>query len=251
MKLSAVIITCNEEKNIGRCLKSLHGLVDEIVVVDSGSQDRTETICNAYGVRFIFHPWAGFSEQKNFANEQAVNDWIFSIDADEAVDETLQQSILQLKETGFSGAYSVDRLTNYCGRFLYHCWRPDNKIRIWNRNEGRWTGNIHETIDFGNRTPVVTRLNGDLAHYTYYTISEHLARIDKYSDLTASDAFRAGKKAPSTCGTRFRTGWRFLRDYIFKGGFRDGYEGYMACKISALGTFLKYTKLRFLYQTEQ
>lgn len=244
--LSVVIITFNEENNIRRCLASVQEVADEIVVVDSGSTDATERICNEYGARFIRHNWEGYSAQKNFANAQAANDWVFSIDADEEVDTELKAAILQRKKDGLSGAYAMDRLTNYCGKFLHHCWRPDTKIRIWNRHDGEWEGDIHETIKFRNNS-IVNTLQGNLNHYTYHTVSEHIRQADKFSSLTAQKAFNCGEKSKSACAIRCKTAWKFIRDYIFHLGFLDGYYGFVVCRISAFATFLKYTKLNELH----
>ena len=151
MLLTAVIITKNEERNILRCLNSLLDVADEIVVVDSGSTDRTEEICNSFNVKFVQQEWLGYSEQKNFANNLASNDWILSIDADEELSEKLKNSISELKNQRLSDdeVFSMNRLTNYCGHWIRHCgWYPDRKIRIWNRTVGKWQGEIHETIEF-------------------------------------------------------------------------------------------------------
>lgn len=244
--LSVIIITYNEEKNIRRCLASVQELADEIIVVDSGSTDATEQICNEYGARFIHHDWEGYSAQKNFANAQATHDWVFSIDADEEVDEQLKKSIIQLKTNGFECAYAMDRLTNYCGKFLHHCWRPDSKIRIWNRNDGEWEGEIHETIKF-SKLQNINILQGNLNHYSYYAVSEHIRQTDKFSTLTAQKAFDCGEKRKSACSIRCKTSWKFIRDYIFHLGFLDGYYGFVVCRISAFATFLKYTKLNELH----
>ena len=151
MLLTAVIITKNEEFNISRCLQSLKDVADEIVVVDSFSTDSTEEICKSFNVRFVQQEWLGYSEQKNFANSLASNDWIFSIDADEVLSDELKKSILELKNKNISddNVFSMNRLTNYCGHWIRHCgWYPDRKIRIWNRKVGKWQGEIHETIEF-------------------------------------------------------------------------------------------------------
>ena len=140
-KISATIITLNEEDKIRRCIESLNGIVDEIIVVDSLSTDATKSICEEFGIRFIEQKWLGYSEQKNLANRLATNDWILSIDADEALSEELKKSILKLKEseTDDNIVFSFNRLNNYCGKWIHHSgFYPDKKIRIWNRNVGKW-----------------------------------------------------------------------------------------------------------------
>ena len=151
MQISAVIISHNEERNIRRCLESVQSVADEIVVVDSLSEDKTEEICNEFNVKFVKQQWLGYSEQKNLANNLATNDWILSIDADEELSEELKKSILELKNNNISddNVFSMNRLTNYCGHWIRHCgWYPDRKIRIWNRNVGMWKGEIQTGRNF-------------------------------------------------------------------------------------------------------
>ncbi len=252
MKITATIITQNEERNIVRCLDSLQGIADEVVVVDSGSTDKTEELCKKYDVRFEKQPWQGYSEQKNYANGLATNDWILSIDADEALSDELRNSIISLKQTEISDTdvFSVNRLNNYCGHWIHHCgWYPDRKIRLFNRNAKCWTGEIHEILADTASATAEHLLHGDLLHYSYYSVEDHIRRADKYSTLTAQEAFRKGRKA-SAAAIWFKPKWKFFRDYIIKGGFLDGYAGYQICKISAFTTFMKYSKLRKM-QKEQ
>lgn len=144
--ISAVIITQNEERNIVRCLRSLQGIADEVVVVDSGSTDQTESLCRAAGARFISHPWESYSAQKNFADSQATQPWTLSLDADEALSPALRQSLLQLKQRGMDcgTAYAFNRLSNYCGSWIKHCgWYPDRKTRLWPTGAAEWDGVVH------------------------------------------------------------------------------------------------------------
>ena len=169
IKLSAIIITFNEEKNISRCLNSLKNIVDEIIVVDSFSSDRTEEICRNYNVKFIKRKWEGYSETKNFANSLALNNFVLSIDADEEISEELSLSIQQIEEPIDNFVFSFNRLTNYCGKWIKHCgWYPDKKVRIFNKNNTTWKGEIHENLIFV--TPVKeVFLKGDCFHYSYYS----------------------------------------------------------------------------------
>jgi glycosyltransferase involved in cell wall biosynthesis len=247
-QLSVVIITLNEEHNIGRCLQSVSGIADDVVVVDSGSTDKTEEICLSHGARFIRQPWLGFAETKNFANSQAKFPLILSLDADEAISEELKASVLKLKEgQSEKPAFRMSRLTNYCGKWIKHCgWYPDSKIRLFNRDTARWTGLvIHEkvTTDPGIE---VKQLKGDILHYSYYSIAGHIAQANRFTDLTAEEAFRKGKKA-NLVQILFKPPVKFIRDYFFKLGFLDGYYGFIICRISAQATFYKYIKLRQLY----
>ncbi len=245
-KLSVVIITLNEERNIERCLKSVEGLTDDIVVVDSGSTDLTPSICQSYGVRFYVHKWLGYTETKNYANSLALNPVILSLDADEALSPELKSSIQQAVQSQQAAAYSMNRLTNYCGKWIKHGgWYPDRKIRLFNREAGQWAGSlIHEAIKLNNGTPVV-HLKGDLLHYSYHSIAEHVKQANHFTDLTAQKAFMEDKKS-SVLQIFFSPIAKFCRDYFLKAGFLDGLYGLIICRISAFATFLKYVKLRQL-----
>ncbi len=245
-KISAVIITYNEERNIERCIKSLQDVVDEIIVIDSYSTDSTEEICKNLNVKFIQTQWLGYSDTKNYGNSLTANNYIFSIDADEALSEELKSEILIIKHSEkLSDAYYVNRLTNYCGSWIHHCgWYPDTKLRLWNKQKGKWQGDIHEEVVM-NENSTTSKLNGNLLHYSYYSIYQHLAQVNKFTDLTAQDAFNKGKKA-SLIKIIFRPVIKFKRDYFLKLGLLDGYHGFIICAISAFATFVKYLKLREL-----
>ena len=146
IKLSVVIIAFNEEKNIERCLKSVLNIADEIVVIDSGSTDRTVELSKTYNAIIVTQDFLGHIEQKNFALTHAKYDFCLSLDADEALSKELEKSIIQVKEQDIVSAYSMNRLTNYCGKWIKHCgWYPDVKLRLWNKNEGQWSGtNPHD-----------------------------------------------------------------------------------------------------------
>ncbi len=247
--LSVVIITLNEERNIGRCLESVQKITDDIVVMDSGSADRTEDICRAYpNVNFQKTVWKGYSETKNQAAAFAKYDFILSLDADEVVSEKLEQSLLSMLHADcLKGAYSMNRLTNYCGSWIKHTsWYPDTKIRIWNKNEGRWEGDLHEKVEF-SRPVAVSHLKGDLLHYSYYSVADHVRKIDGYTSLGAKVAFEKGKKA-SLLKLIFSGPVRFFKDYFIKLGFLDGYAGFQVAKMSAFLSYLKYAKLRDMYR---
>lgn len=248
--ISAVIITFNEEKNIHRCLESLKGVAEEIVVVDSLSTDRTGDICKEMGARFIQNAWPGYVEQKNFGNAKASYDFILSIDADEALSEELRKSIIHIKNNPDADAWEMNRMTNYCGKWIRHgSWYPDRKLRLFNRNKGSWGGGkIHEIVEIQGGTKV-GRLKGDLLHYSYHSISEHIKQANHFTDLTAEAAFQSGKRA-GIMKILFSPFIKFIRDYIFLAGFLDGYSGYIVCRISAQATFMKYVKLRQLGREE-
>lgn len=246
-KISAIIITQNEERNIGRCLNSLIGIADEVVVVDSGSTDGTERICREHGALFHHHPWEGYSAQKNHAETLSTGDWTLSIDADEALSDELRQSLLLLKgrDADPDMVFCFNRLTNYCGTWIRHCgWYPDEKIRLWRRGTCRWSGIVHEEPVFCH--PVRRqRLDGDLLHYSYYSVEEHASRQITYAQLAAKKSHDGGKRF--RCGDLLlRPAWTFLRNYLFKGGFLDGRTGFTVCRMAAFYTLIKYARLREL-----
>jgi len=240
--LSAVIITFNEERNIRRCLDSVASVADEIIVVDSFSTDATESFCMAYAnLHFVKHVWEGYIQQKNYANSLATSDLILSIDADEALSDELAQSIQKIKNRDIENkAFSMNRLMNYCGKWIRHCgWYPDAKVRIFARGRAEWTGKkVHETLLLAEPTEIV-HLDGDLLHYSFYTIEEHRRQNEKFARLSAEEISEAGKKT-SLFKARSHAAWRFIRDYIFKVGFLDGHTGLTICKINARGVWLKY-----------
>ena len=244
--LSVVIITFNEARNIKRCLESVVPVADEIIVVDSNSTDETEAICQEYpNLRFVRHDWEGYVKQKNFANSLASNNLILSIDADEALSEELTQSILKLKVQDVEGkAFSMNRLMNYCGKWIRHSgWYPDTKIRIFDRRSVSWTGKkVHETLAIPKEMQVV-HLDGDLLHYSFYTIEEHRRQLEKFASLSAEEMIEAGRR-PSLFSACIHTGWKFIRDYVFRGGFLDGRTGFVICKNNAYGVWYKYKKVR-------
>ncbi len=246
--LSAVIITLNEEKNIGRCLVSLRDVADEIIVVDSFSSDRTKIICKEYGAVFIEKEWKGYIWQKNFANEFATNEWILSVDADEALSDSLKHSILKVKDQADHDAYTLNRITNYCGQWIKHCgWYPDTKLRLFKKSKGKWAGyKIHEYIEMQEGSSE-GHLDGDLLHYSYYSISDHMRQANHFSNI-AAEALYDNKKKAGIIKLFFAPIFRFIRDYFFKLGFMDGFYGFVICQISAHAVFLKYIKLRQYYR---
>lgn len=244
--ISAVIISFNEEKYIGRCLASLEGIADEIVVVDSGSTDRTGEICRSFNVRFITHEFGGYVEQKNYALSLASNRWVLSLDADEALSEELRGSILREKESLSFDGYMFNRLNKYCGRWIRHSrWYPDRHLRLFDASNGRWTGpNPHDTfiLNAGCR---IKRLKGDILHIIHDSVEEHVDKVNRFSTISAEEYLRNGKKA-GPLAPHLHMAWSFFRSYILYAGFLDGHYGYTACMISAMGSFLKYSKLRKL-----
>lgn len=251
-KISVTIITFNEEKKIRQCINSVKTFADEIIVVDSNSTDSTESICKELGVNFIKQNWLGYSEQKNFANKLANNDWIFSIDADEMVSEKLSNSILKLKneDTDIDTIFTMNRLTNYCGKWMYHCGMyPDRKTRLWNRTIGKWEGFIHETLKFSCKTKNVL-LNGDLLHYSFDTTEDFERQIFKFAEMRGQYYHEKGHKNAFLLSvlSPFHI---FFRNYILKLGFLDGKTGWYICMTTAKATNFKYKVLKNLNKSKE
>lgn len=242
--LSAVIITYNEERNIERCINALKNIADEIIVVDSYSTDNTVALATALGARVIQHVFNGYGAQKHFAQLQAANDWIFSLDADEVVSPQLEASILKVKQSPTHDAYQVNILPNYCGHWIRHCgWYPEPKIRLWNRTKGAMNSNmVHEEWMLADKNGSIGFLDGDLLHYSYNTISDHIRKLEQYSELKARAAVAQGKDV-SLLKVWLAPKWSFFADFILKAGFLDGKYGYLVCKTSAFYTYAKYAKI--------
>ena len=243
--LSACIIAFNEERNIARCLEALRGVVDEVIVVDSYSNDKTATIAESMGARVIQRPFTGYGDQKYFAQEQASYSWVLSVDADEVLSPELKESILKVKASPDNDAYLIDILANYCGQWIRHCgWYPQPKLRLWNREKASMINDkVHEGVQLKDPKSPVGHLKGDLLHYSYNTISEHIRKIEKYTEIGA----RADVERDKKCGLLklvIAPRWQFFSEYVLKQGFLDGYYGYILCRNNAIASFIKYSKIR-------
>jgi len=244
MKISATIITCNEEANIREACQSLTW-ADEIVVVDSGSTDRTCDIARDCGARVINNDWPGFAAQKQFAAEQTQNDWVFSLDADERVSEELKASIAKLKrQDQLADGYRIPRRSYYQGRWIKGGgWYPDWQLRLYRKSRGRWQPrHIHESVkmDSGAR---VERLAGDILHYSVRDSAHHHRMIgERYAPLAAQQMFEDGRQ---TSALRIATAApaAFIGSFILKGGFRDGLAGISIASFAAHHAFLKHLML--------
>ena len=246
-KISATIITYNEEKNISRCINSLIGIADEIVVVDSGSKDETQNIALKLGAKVIINEFKGHIQQKNFAITQTSNDWVISLDADEALSNELKKSLVKIKKKLKGDGYKFNRLNNYCGKWIKHCgWYPDTKLRLFKKGNGCWSGeNPHDKYILNSGK--ATYLKGDILHYTFYKISEHKAQIKKFSEISAQSLFESNKKSNWVIIIS-KTIFKFIRNYFLKFGFLDGITGFHICRLSAHATFLRYYKLLKMHQ---
>ena len=244
IKISATIITLNEERNIARAIESLR-CCDEIVVVDSGSTDRTVEIAEKLGARVVEMNWRGYAGQKNYASEQARYDWILSIDADESLSEALEAEIWQIKKTGPKcDGYTMPRLAQYLGRWILHSgWYPDRKVRLFNRRKAKWVGDyVHESVKVEGS---VGHLDSNLLHFTCSSLSEHLKTMDRYTTL-AAEQLVAQKKPIGFRKLVLDPLWTFFRTYFLQQGFRDGVEGLCIAYMAAFYNFAKYSKARFM-----
>ena len=249
VKLSAVIITYNEERNIEKCLQSLVNVADEIVVVDSFSTDRTQSICKQYKVKLIEQKFLGYIEQKNFALTQTNYEHVLSLDGDESLSETLQNSILNLKSNWKLDGYYCNRLNNFCGQWIkYSDWYPNKKLRVFNKTKANWVGiNPHDYIELNNSAAKTGHLKGDILHKTYQSYSEFNQKTEYFSTIAAKAYFDKGKKAP-IWNIIFNPTWAFFKAYFLRLGILDGFNGFVICVQTANITFLKYSKLRELYK---
>lgn len=244
MRISAVIITYNEEKNVERCLASVAGLVDEIVVLDSNSTDRTRALCIAAGANVFTEPFAGHIEQKNRAIELAQHEWLLSLDADEALSQNLRASIESVKAAGPTAqAYTCNRLNQYCGKWVRHGgWYPDKKLRLWHRDFGTWGGyNPHDKVVVKSGTKV-QHLEGDILHNAYQSVQEHREKTARYAQISAKAKYAAGKRTIAGFGALAAI-WCFIQMYFLRLGLLDGRIGLHIALISSREKYLKYQYL--------
>lgn len=242
MKITATIITLNEERKIVRAIESLR-CCDEILILDSGSTDRTVELASNLGARVIEAGWRGYAGQKNWAADQAAHDWILSLDADEALSEALEAEIWNMKKSGPQyDAYTMPRLAQYLGRWILHSgWYPDRKIRLYDRRKSRWVGDfVHESVQVKGR---LGHLQSNILHFTCDSLSEHLRSLDRYTTLAAQELAANRVRVPMW-SLIFDPPWNFVKAYIFQQGFLDGLEGLIISYMSSFYTFLKYSKAR-------
>jgi glycosyltransferase involved in cell wall biosynthesis len=240
-RISACLITLNEEQNLARALTSLKGIVEEIIIVDSGSTDHTEEIARNHNASFHSRNWTHYADQKNHAASLAQTEWILSLDADEALSSALQSAIIDWKKRSPQfDVYEVARKTWYLGAWIKHSgWYPDFKKRLYRKDKAEFTGSLHETLRFPGRCG---RLTGDLLHYTIRQFSEHQANVEKYSTLAAEKMFEEGKRHWRGA-LWFATPWSFFQNYVLRGGFLDGHRGAVISRMAARTVRLKYKKL--------
>lgn len=245
--VSAILITKNEEEALARCLESICW-VDEIILVDSGSTDRTIEIAKKFGAKVYSENWKGYTDQKNSALQKVTSNWVISIDADEEFTEEAQNDIKRLIKMNEKGvdAYAFRRKVFYLGKWITHGdWYPDYVVRLWRHGSGKFQGGrVHESFVVEGKTK---RLRSDILHYTYKDLDDQRARIEKYAGLWAQDQFDRGRK-PSWIDGCFRPPLRFLRALIVKSGWLDGWRGVVIAWMCASEVALKYRNLRRLWR---
>ncbi len=246
--ISACIIAKDEADRIGPCLASL-AFCDEIVVVDSGSTDGTQDICREAGARVIETDWPGWVAQKNRAVDAASHDWILSLDADERVDDALREAILKVQSTalerggdGEPVAYEVTRRVFYLGRWIKHGgWYPEWRIRLFHRAQARWGGvDPHDRVEAKGDVGRIRQ--GNLEHFTYRSISDHLRQMNRFTDVGAEELYKRGRRA-TFWAMLLRPPFRFFHMYVVRLGFLDGRAGFALAVLHAYAGFLKYAKL--------
>lgn len=247
MNISCVLITKNEEANLARCLQSTVGLVDEIVIVDSGSQDSTHEIAARFGARWFHQDWLGYVGQRNLALSHARHEWILVLDADEELSPQLQDEIRGLRTDGpapDATGYSMPRCVLYEGRWIRHGdWYPDRLTRLFRSGSARYAGaKVHERLEISGR---VTALKGDLHHYSFRDEEDHRARARHYARLWAESKWEAGRRSGALAPIS-HAAFRWIRGYFLKAGFLDGAHGWRVARICAWETHLKYSLLRSL-----
>ena len=247
-KLSVTIITLNEEQNIRDALESVKW-ADEIVVVDSGSTDKTVEICKEFTDKVFYNPWPGYMAQKNLAVDKASHTWILSLDADERVTPLLASEIQEALKEPKADAYAVPRHVFYLDRWIDHSgWYPDYKIRLFRRDKAEWGGgNLHETIVVNGD---VKYLKGELLHYTFRDLAHHVNTMNNFTSVAAREYIEAGKRFRLT-DMLFRPLFMFFKSYILKQGFRDGLPGIIIAVTAGYHVFMKYAKLWELSRTQR
>jgi glycosyltransferase involved in cell wall biosynthesis len=242
--LSVIIITYNEENNIGKCLDSAGKIADEIMVVDSFSTDQTATIVRQKGFLLKQQAFGGYGAQKNYAASLVSFNHILFLDADELLSEELLLNIMYEKEHGFSSdGYTMNRLNNYCGQWIRHgSWYPDTKLRLINRLKGCWNNAlVHESIVM-QKDSRVSHFKGQLLHNAYSSIGQHIDKNNRYSELSARLLLQNDKRS-NPFKILWNPFWAFISGYFLKMGFLDGFYGFIIAINVAHLTFLKHVKL--------
>jgi glycosyltransferase involved in cell wall biosynthesis len=248
-RVAVCLIAQNEQDNLPRVLQSVQGIADEIIVVDSGSTDRTQEIAREFGTKVFVRPFTNHADQKNYAASLASLDWIFLLDADEELSDKLKESVRRWKQQAPEfDVYEMARLTWYLGAWVHHSrWYPDWQRRIYHRDKARFSGVIHSALQFSGRPG---RLRGDLLHYTIRTFPEHEAKLEKYTTAIAKEMFDQGKRS-WRAGMWLAAPWSWIHHFFLGAGFLDGYRGALIAQMAARGVRLKFKKLGKLVEAER
>jgi glycosyltransferase involved in cell wall biosynthesis len=244
--ISVAVIVKNEEENLPKMLQSI-AWADEIIIVDTGSQDNTIAIAQQAGCRVFQSEWLGFGKCKQLAVEHCSHKWILSLDADEVVTAKLQEKIRKITESEKSAAgYRIKRKSFYLNQMINHCgWNNDYTLRLFQKDKGKFNEKmVHESVQIDGE---IGYIHEHLLHYTYPTINSHLEKMFLYSSLASTSQFKKGKKS-TLIGSVCKANWKFCKMYIFQLGFLDGRKGFLLCYNSAMGVFWKYAKLWELKQ---
>jgi glycosyltransferase involved in cell wall biosynthesis len=241
--LSIAIISCNEEANIARCLQSAEGLASEIIVVDSGSKDRTCGIATGFGAKVHHQAWLGHRDQKNVALKLCTQPWVLALDCDEELSPELRRSVSGFFENGHSGKFegaTCNRKVWFLGRWITHGdWYPDRKLRLFKREKARWGGSPeHDYVELDGST---VHLDGDLHHYSFPTINRYIDKINVFADVFLQRQKAAGQQW-SVLTNIARPIWRFFRAYILRRGFMDGFPGLWIATATAFSAFVRYSR---------
>jgi glycosyltransferase involved in cell wall biosynthesis len=248
-RLSACLVTLNEEENLARVLRSLEGVAEEVVVVDSGSQDRTQQIARAHGAKVVTHVWTDFAQQKNIAAAAAGNDWILSLDADEELSRELRESLLAWKQKQPEFAvYEFARRAWYLGDWVWHTrWYPDRQRKLYRRDKAKFEVPEHATVKYDG---AIGRLQGDLLHYTLRSVEEHAAKVEAITTRQAQYLYAEGRRS-WRAAMWLASAWNWFNNFVLRLGFLDGYRGWVISRMAARGTWLKFRKLGALIESEQ
>lgn len=247
MKLSAAIMTFNEERNLERTLKALADICDEIVIVDSGSTDGTKVVAEKYGAKFIYQPWLGYGKQRNAAIESCNGKWILAVDADEELSPELKQKIIEIiNGTEDKKVYEINRLSVCFGKQIKHGgWGTSYAVRLFLKTAGRFNDNtVHESFVTQEE---VYKIKEDIYHHSYLTLEDYFSKFNRYTTEGALEYYKKGKKA-SIGQMIFNPIYKFIRMYIIRLGFLDGVEGFLLASTSSMYSMVKYFKLREIYK---
>ncbi|MEO7623126.1 MAG: glycosyltransferase family 2 protein [Gallionella sp.] len=246
-KLSVIIITKNEAENIRACIESI-AWANEIIVVDSGSSDRTKEICAELGAQVYEHEWPGFGLQKNRALFYVTHEWVLSLDADERVTPELQAQLINAMETGNKDGFYVPRLSQFCGQFIHYSgWYPDYVLRLFKKSKARFSEDmVHERVILAG---TAGRLTSPILHFSYLNNADVQRKTEQYARAGAMQMFSNGRTA-TLADAPIRAGWTFVRTYCLRLGFLDGAAGFNIARMNARTTYLKYRQLRTLCSTE-